>query len=398
MDKHWMDKAFGQVRIIVRGRRTEQFMNRCLEHNITLSNIVSRDASTIECTLPAGQIKEIRPLLKHSDCRFHIVERRGIPFFIRRLSFKKGFVVGMIVFAAVLFVLSNMLWRVEIQGADPQTEQEISEVLQKLGVQPGKFIFSLPPEEDIQQEIAASVEKVSWVSLKIKGTTYQFDVVEKELPKKEKALTPRNLVAEKEAIIHDIYAEKGKPVVEPEDYVQKGDVLISGVIGGEERNKRVAAKGKVWGETWYESKVTLPLTTELKTHTGNSYVKRSLELFGFRLPYWGFAGPDFRHYDTRTKTTPLKFLQWELPIRFVKETLYETKRTKRTYSKKQAVAKARSVGKHDVLQKIGPGGKILSEKVLRETVENGKVKVFLYYTVIENIATEQPLIDNKETE
>ena len=64
--------------------------------------------------------------------------------------------------------------------------------------------------------------------------------------------------------------------------------------------------------------------------------------------------------------------------------------------KKEAVEKGIKLAKKDVKVTIPEDAKIAGEKVLREKVENGKVKLIISYQVIENIAMEQPLI--KETE
>lgn len=396
MDKRWLELFFGQVQIEVSGRRAEQFINRCLEHEISISNIKRTDKTTIICTVQSEDVRKLRPLLRQSDCKLHIVKRKGLPFFLRRMTFKKGFVAGMVLFVAVLFVLSNMVWRVEIKGTDPQTAYEIRQVLHNIGVERGKFQFQLPSRDDIQYAVTNRVNKVSWVGVGINGTTYTLDVVKKEIPDKEKGLTPRNLVASKEAVVQNIYVERGKAMVQPDDYVKKGDVLISGVIGDEDRQKVVPAKGKVTGETWYESRVSVPLETGLKTYTGKNYKKHAIYLFGLRIPVWGFSGPDFNQYDIKTKKTPLKFLGWTLPVTYEKKTYLQTDQVKRTYSEKKAFREAKTLAKKDLLKKLDGNDKIISEKVLRESVENGKVKILMYYTVIEDIAVEQPLIESKE--
>ncbi|HET7615760.1 MAG TPA: sporulation protein YqfD, partial [Bacillales bacterium] len=127
-----MNLFFGQVRIEVTGRRAEQFINRCLEKRVSISNITRTSETSIECTVPSTEVRAIRPVLRSSDCKLHIIGRKGLPFFIQHLSLKKGFVAGMILFAAVLFVLSNMLWSVDIEGADPKTEHQIKQVLNEL--------------------------------------------------------------------------------------------------------------------------------------------------------------------------------------------------------------------------------------------------------------------------
>ena len=56
-------------------------------------------------------------------------------------------------------------------------------------------------------------------------------------------------------------AEIGEVVREINDYVKPGDIIISGEIKLYDQVKDVtSAKGKVYGEVWYQTKVTYPLT------------------------------------------------------------------------------------------------------------------------------------------
>lgn len=398
MDKRWLTLFFGQVEIKVSGAHVESFMNRCLQNGVALSNIKRLNEDSMVCTLRSEDVRQLRLLLKESDCKFRVLGRKGMPFYLRKLSLKKGFVGGLILFTALLFVLSNMVWNVQVSGADPKVEHEIRQVLNDLGVQNGKFQSSLPSPENIQYAINDRVDKVAWVGANLNGTTYNFRVVEKEVPKQEKKLTPRNLVASKEAVVHDIYVEQGKAKVKPNDYVQKGDVLVSGKIGKKHHHKIIPAKGKVFGETWYETTVSVPLSSDFKTYTGKQTAHHAVKILGLRIPYWGFSSPEFQHYDVKTKKTPVHFLGWKLPVSLEKKSYLQTKEVEHSYTKKQAVKAAKQLGKKDLQTKLGKKDKIKSGKILRRSLENGKVKVLLYYTVIEDIAEEQPLVQNKETE
>ncbi len=74
-------------------------------------------------------------------------------------------------------------------------------------------------------------------------------IVEATIPETPQLLSPRHLVASKNAMVTEIFAEKGKPVVKPNAYVRKGDILISGILGDEAHQQTVVAQGKVKG--WY---------------------------------------------------------------------------------------------------------------------------------------------------
>ena len=100
------------------------------------------------------------------------------------------------------------------------------------------------------------------MGLEVRGTTYHFKIVENE-PKKEKEQRPQNLVA-KRSDYYKTFVEVGKPVVLKNDHVEKGQILVSGIYGNEESPTIVSAKGIVYGETWYTSKVDVPLKTQFK--------------------------------------------------------------------------------------------------------------------------------------
>ena len=69
-------------------------------------------------------------------------------------------------------------------------------------------------------------------------------------------------LARRKALIYDMRVEQGKPVVQVNDMVKKGQMLVSGVYGAEEGSgsyRIVGAKVKVWGEFWYDSQIVVPL-------------------------------------------------------------------------------------------------------------------------------------------
>jgi similar to stage IV sporulation protein len=396
MDKHWAKLFFGQVRIKIIGSRIERFLNRCLKEEVDIWNIRRTGENSVVCSVKLEDFKKVRTLLKQTGCKLRVIDRKGTPFLLRKLSTKSGFVSGMFIFVCILFLLSNLVWDVEVNGADPQVEHEIRQVLNDLDVKKGKFQFTLPPPEELQFQITQRLDSVTWIGAKLQGTTYTFSVVEKQLPREKEALTPRNLVSDTEAVVTDIYVEQGTPKVEPNDFVQKGDVLVSGNIGGEDGGKVVPAIGKVMGETWYVSEVNVPLDSTLKTYTGETYTKHAVTVFGFRIPIWGFSEPEFKKYDVETTETPLRFLKWTLPVAYEKTIYRQTEKVKREYTEKEAIKVAKQIGKTDLKEKLEKKAKIISENILRQSVENGKVMLKMRYTVIENISVPKNLIQQGE--
>src|SRR5699024_2566414 len=118
---------------------------------------------------------------------------------------------------------------------------------------------------EIQKMLVEDIPELLWVGVDQKGTTYFLEGVEKVIVEEEEAEGPRHLVATKKGVIKNMYVTEGIPQVSVNDYVEPGDILVSGIINGEEEtgededgenNKEleyVAAEGEITATTWYEA-------------------------------------------------------------------------------------------------------------------------------------------------
>src|SRR5699024_5362903 len=190
-----------------------------------------------------------------------ILEKRGLQFLLKDVIFKKEILISLILSVFILFILSNLIWSVEINGLPEEIEEKVSEQLDRYGVRTGNFIFNTPSPSMIQQHLINEVSELLWIGVEISGTSYKLEGVEKLIIKKDKALTPRDVVASKDAIVKDMQVRKGLPIVHRNDYVKEDDLLISGVLnkGTVENDEKqiVAAEGDIIGETWYEVEVAV---------------------------------------------------------------------------------------------------------------------------------------------
>lgn len=87
---------------------------------------------------------------------------------------------------------------------------------------------------------------------------------------------------------------------------------------------------------------------------------------------------------------------WVGMARIVRGQVLQIKNYEYEYTKEEAVQEGIKLGKQDVEDKIGENGEVKSEKVLHQTVENGKVKLIILYQVIEDIVQTTPIV--RETE
>lgn len=311
---------------------------------------------------------------------------------MKRLLKNSGFAAGALAFFAVILLLSNMVWGIEIKGANPATEYQIIKELDKMGVKKGKLQFFVDNVESIQRTLSNNIEAITWVGVELKGTTYHLQVVEKNEPEKPEYLSPRHLVAKKKAVIVEMFVEEGRPVVDIHDHVQPGQLLVSGIIGKEGQTETVPSKGKVFGETWYKSEVILPLKSTFKVFSGNEKVKHSITIGNLEIPIWGFGKPEFEEHELEENEKAVKFLKWELPVSYVNKTFREREQVTRIYSNKEAFEAAKDLARKKIKSSLDENAKVKGEKVLHQSIDNGKVTIAIHFQIIENIAEGQPII------
>lgn len=393
----------GYVRIVVKGRLPDHFFQACANRGITVWNIKREGKDTCSGNVKLSDIARVKQLRREKKYKITFDERKGYPFIISRFIRRREFVLSLVMSILMILFMSNIIWKVEVTGDLPiEIEEKIAKQLDEYGIHPGAWIFTLDSPGIIQQKLTNDIPELLWVGVRQKGTTFQLEGVEKIVVKEEEIGGPRDLVATKKGVIKKMYVAKGLPKVEINDYVQPGQVLVSGTLNevaqnqdDEEEKKSdsivVPAEGEIIARTWYEMDVSIPLKQNYELVTGEQEKKYYLGIRDFKIPVWGFGTPEYEAVHYESIETPIKFIKWDLPFKIIETTLSEKQYHELERTKEQARKAGIEQAKEELQLQLGPEAKIVSEKVLHESVENGKVKLELYMTVEENIAKAQPI-------
>jgi similar to stage IV sporulation protein len=395
MKNQWIEFIFGRVTVKVSGKGLERYLNVLTRNVLHIWSVKRHGTETITFKMRLQDALKIRQYARKSECRISFIQRNGAPFLFKRLLKNSGFMLGAAAFLFLILFLSNMIWGIDIKGAKPATEYQIRKELDKMGVKIGKVQFFVENVEGIQRQLTNNIGALTWVGVELKGTTYHLQVVEKNEPKKPEQLSPQNLVAKKKAIIVKMFVETGQKVVDINDHVEQGQLLVSGAFGQEENPELTAAKGEVWGETWYKSHVELPLVTNFKVYNGKEEQKHLLLLGNLEIPVWGFGKTEFKKYEVEENVHKIHFLKWELPISYINRTIREREEYQRAYSNKEAEEIAVDLAKKQIKSNLDEDAIIKDEKILHKAIENGKVILDIHFKIIENIAVGRPI--TKET-
>lgn len=381
----------GTITILVKGKRPELFLNQLMKENVPVWDIKTKGEHILEATIFFKHLSVVRKLRRKHHFSISFKHKNGLPFILGALRLNKPFIVGVMVSLFVLFLVSNIVWQVKIIGVTPEMEYKMKNQLKEYGLQEGVLKISLGSLEKMERNMLKDVDGLLWVGIKEQGTTYIVQGVEQKEAERRESDRPQHLVAAKKGTILQMLVEAGKPEVQVNQYVEKGDLLVSGLIGDEESGKKVQAKGKVYAETWYRSETSIPLKAEYVTLTGNKEHQYGLEIGQMSIPIWGFFVKSGQNIYKQVEKQPVYFLKWELPVTFVRTTLFEKEKTVVDRSEKEAIVTGVDQARNELLRRLHHDSKILEEKILRKTVENGKVKLILFFKVKENIAKPQPI-------
>ncbi len=103
---------------------------------------------------------------------------------------------------------------------------------------------------------------------------------------------------------------------------------------------------------------------------------------------WVGINPDgvtYRREKIEPKTYKLTIADWTLPLSFLSNTHKEVELFNQERSEDETVTIALDQARQNLLRNLDPASSIIKEKILHQTIENGKVNLHVYFTVNENI-------------
>lgn len=397
MNSTWISALRGYVKIAVYGNKIESFINELMHANIDIWNI-SKISDGMELYVHVNDFFRLRKHLKKTGCRMHVIQRYGFPFLLERVEKRKVFVFGFISFIAAIYILSSFIWQVEVQvDGENITEQFVVEVAKEIGIQKFQWKFRLEDPDVLSKQLLARLPDTSWVGIEVVGTRVNIHVIEAVKPEDMPLLNPRHLVSDTDAVITQIVAERGKPMVHIHSHVKKGDILISGFIGNEENQVIVAAKGTVKGLVWHEYVVTVPLRSTSKGLTGES-ITRYYVLVGDRaVRISGFVEIPYDYYESDIDVKQMEWRNWRFPVSIMLETIHEVKMEQQIWNTEQAKHIGLEQAKLHIERVYGPEAIVKAVNVLEMKQENDHLTIKVMFEVERDITEEKPIISDEMT-
>lgn len=379
----------GYVIIRIKGLTLERLLNLALSKGVYLWNVNRINDTTIEATVSLVGIDALEEIINKSGCRIEIRKRAGLPFLLDRLKYRKMFVAGLAVFLCLILFLTQIVWNIEIIGAQQIAEDEIIELLNSNNIRIGKLKHQIDLDET-EGIILKNYDFLSFLDIRIKGVNLIVELKEIDIePEKVDTSYPCDIIAKRKGVIVKIVAKNGRAVVEKGKIVEENDLLISGIIDSEITGETylVHAEGEVKAQTRYSHIIELPIVKLEKKETGeiysqwglssenkgirflskdipfDNYIEEVIEKSIFNLEWLPFRIVNYiyREVEIEEIRQDLEFLKTSAQLDAVKEINKELSNTSEILSKNTI---------HTI------DGNILRTKVTLDTLEDiGKVRV-----------------------
>lgn len=382
----------GYVVIQADGFFTERFLNICMRRGILLWNVRKIGENRICACMSIAGFLRLRQIASKTKTHVKIIKRCGLPFFLHRYRKRKAVFAGLLVFALITFYMSSHVMGIDVVGNERIPKSTIIDGLHEFGLHHGARLSSLSPQL-IQNQMMTKIDDIAWIGVNIKGSRVYIEVKERLSTKKELNKTePCNLIASKNGIVRALEVKEGQTVIKINSMVEKGDLLVSGVIDNSKEGMRyVHSFGDIYADTTYKKAREYPTEFTEKIYTGNKKTRYSVEILGRKIDFFLKKRSPFENFEKNSEEKKLESKLSFLPsVSLKKDVLSEYTPKKAKRSLEQIVA----------LAKKELGGEI--EKELDETVEiknvnvsylplGNKVLVTVEYECRENIALQSPI-------
>ena len=261
----------GYVTITVKGFSAERFVNMAAFRGVPLRE-VAREGASVTMKAAGGSEDILFACAEKTGCTVEILSYGGLPVILNRFRKKQAWSFGLL-FAAGLYVLSSFVWTVRVEGNERMAEKDILSACEEMGLQPAAWKKNVDTAA-VTKGLLTQFSELSWVSVGIHGTDAVIRLAETiEKAEMVDRVTPCDVVAAQDGVIVSVTAERGTPLVQAGDVVQKGDVLISselpvGVEGEEQYTDYTAAEGAVTARIWQRLTEEMTFRYEEKQYSG----------------------------------------------------------------------------------------------------------------------------------
>lgn len=317
----------GYLSIILCGENAEKIVNVAVKNGINIWDLRYKHGN-ITGNISIKNFKKLRLAKRGIKCKIKILKKSGIVFRTKKYINRTGFYVGIFLFFALLFLLSNFVWVIKIDGNVNISNTEILTSCKKIGIYEGMNKHNVNTKYDAQR-LLLEQNGLAWGSINLEGCVLTVNLSEAVVSDKEERKLPSNIKASFDGKIKKIDVKSGSVSVKVGDTVSKGDLLVSGITENLSSKLFSHSEGVIIAQTQRtysaEGRYTQTVDSEYKTVT-----HKSIMFFGLKIPL--FLGTVKDEYVYSASVKQLHLFGNAIPIKKATEKYSLIKKEKIKYS------------------------------------------------------------------
>lgn len=379
------------VIINIKTRNVNRLLNNIYKLNINIYKVDIINYKEVNIEININDLEKIKKISVLNE--INIINYRGKTKIKRNIIYNKILLFSLFIGLIILIILTNIIFNIEVVHSNSKLRNYVYNELNKYGIHEYQFVKSFDKLEEIKNKIINNnKDKIEWLEIERVGTKYIVKFEERIINNIDNDFIYQDIIATHDGIVKKIVATNGVIVKSNNDYVSKGDTLISGSIYlNDELKGYTKAMGNVYAEVWYKLSVTYPLINDTKEETGKFYKTYSLNFFNKKISL-------MNKYKNSYVKSEEKIFNNIIPISISKDTIYELNNVNGIYTEGESLMHAKDYAKEKMKEKLKEDEYIIQDKVLKYGSNRNTIYIDIFYKVYANITGVKKIEEIKEGE
>ena len=366
-----------RVKLKITGKNPNTFLKELIRLKIKLYDIEIKENNLYIIVNYEDYliIKDIKTTYK-----IKIIVKYGKNKYIDLLKTHKIIFISLAIGISIIYIFSNIVFTIQVNHQNKKIRNIIIKDLNNLGLKKYHIKPSYYKKEIIKQKLLEKEKDLlEWIEIKENGTKYIIEVVERKENNNKEICNERNIVSKKDAVIISIEASSGEIVKKTNDYVEKGETIISGFIYNKDKVvSKKCAIGKVYGEVWYKVVLNIPRVIKKEKKLDNKKYGISINIFNNNYNL-------FNNYKSFKKDEYNIIGDSIIPLSLGISKYTETKTTIKKYNLNNISKIALTKTEEKMKKRLKNDEKVIGKKVLKKTLNNSKIEVEVLVKTKEDI-------------
>ena len=373
--------------IEIKGKNPKRFLSKLLKLKINIADIkYEKDKILLKVSYEDYKnIKQIKTIYT-----IKIIKTSGKKKLLDQVIKYKIPLLTFIISVFFLLIISSFILFINIDTENKNIKKIIKENLQENNVTLYSKKKSYTKLKEITQNIKNNnLDNIEWIEIDQKGVVLTVKVIERLSNNTNANNNYKDIVASKNGYIKKIYSRKGEVLKNIDDYVKKGDIIISGnIFRNDKVVDRVKANGKVYAEVWYIVKLNDKLIHQEITPKAVGKQKLILKVNKKEITFLTIP----KKVITENKKNFFKNDIFSLYLK--QEKNYQKETTK--YKENDLTDILNKRAKNAINKNLKRDEYIIKQKTLKKYIKNGKMYIEVFFKTYEDISLEKDSVKIEE--